>query len=107
MADESVGDLAGLYLGNILYALELAAMTLEHDGKPDAALFYRGIARKLGNFSGRNRVGFGATIRCQQALAGRNRAFPGSSTAGRRLVVIADEARIVRTITDDDAVLAQ
>ena len=63
MADESVGDLAGLYLGNILYALELAAMTLEHDGKPDAALFYRGIARKLAEARGREKSEDGGTGR--------------------------------------------
>jgi hypothetical protein len=38
---------AELYLGNLLYALELAAMSLDHDGKRDDAAFYRGIARKL------------------------------------------------------------
>lgn len=47
MAEETVGSLAELYLGNLLYALELAAMTLESQGKPDDAAFYRGIARKL------------------------------------------------------------
>ena len=31
-AGESVADLAALYLGNILYALELAALSLESDG---------------------------------------------------------------------------
>jgi hypothetical protein len=55
MADESVGALAGLYLGNILYALELAALTLEREGKPDAASFYRGIARKLADARGREK----------------------------------------------------
>ena len=45
--DETVAALAELYLGNILYALELAALTLDGDGKPDHAAFYRGIARKL------------------------------------------------------------
>jgi len=44
---ETVGALSELYLGNILYALELAALTLDGDGKPDHAAFYRGIARKL------------------------------------------------------------
>jgi hypothetical protein len=57
MADESVGDLAGLYLGNILYALELAALTLEREGKSDAAVFYRGIARKLAEARGRETPG--------------------------------------------------
>ncbi|HUQ81260.1 MAG TPA: hypothetical protein VM076_08995 [Gemmatimonadaceae bacterium] len=47
MADETVGAVAELYLGNILYALELAALSLEAQQKPDDAAFYRGIARKL------------------------------------------------------------
>ena len=45
--DESVASVAELYLGNILYAIELAAMSLETQGKPDDAAYYRGIARKL------------------------------------------------------------
>jgi hypothetical protein len=53
MADESVGELAELYLGNLLYALELAAMSLDKDGKADHAAFYRGIARKLAEARGR------------------------------------------------------
>ncbi len=44
---ETVADVANLYLGNILYAIELAALTLEEQGKRDDAAFYRGIARKL------------------------------------------------------------
>ncbi|HEX7024992.1 MAG TPA: hypothetical protein VF187_09260 [Gemmatimonadales bacterium] len=55
MADETVGALAELYLGNILYALELAAMTLDEQGKRDDAAFYRGIARKLAEAHGRRR----------------------------------------------------
>jgi len=50
---ESVGDLAALYLGNILYALELAAIGLEEQQKPTDAAFYRGIARKLAEARGR------------------------------------------------------
>ena len=53
MAEETVGSVAELYLGNLLYALELAAMTLEAQGKPDDAAFYRGIARKLAEAHGR------------------------------------------------------
>ncbi len=49
----SVAETAALYLGNILYALELAAMGLEKDGKTDDAAFYRGIARKLADARGR------------------------------------------------------
>ena len=62
---ETVGGLAELYLGNILYALELAAMALDQQDKlPDAA-FYRGIARKLAQAHGaavaRERSGARAT----------------------------------------------
>lgn len=53
MADETVGGLAELYLGNILYALELAALALEADEKLTDAAFYRGIARKLADARGR------------------------------------------------------
>lgn len=52
MAEESVGALAELYLGNILYALELAALSLEAQDKRDDAAFYRGIARKLAEAHG-------------------------------------------------------
>jgi len=46
-APETVASLAALYLGNILYALEACALSLEQQGKADDAAFYRGIARKL------------------------------------------------------------
>jgi hypothetical protein len=52
-SDETVGELAALYLGNILYAIELAALSLETDGKVDEAAFYRGIGRKLAEARGR------------------------------------------------------
>ena len=52
---ETVGSLAELYLGNILYALELAALSLEAQNKPMDAAFYRGIARKLADAHGRRR----------------------------------------------------
>ena len=55
MPDESVGALAELYLGNILYALELAALALESQGKAEDAAFYRGIARKLAEAHGKTR----------------------------------------------------
>jgi hypothetical protein len=51
--DESVGSVAELYLGNLLYALEVAAMALETEGKAEDAAFYRGIARKLAQARGR------------------------------------------------------
>jgi hypothetical protein len=50
---ETVGGLAQLYLGNILYALELAAMSLDDQSKGTDAAFYRGIARKLAEARGR------------------------------------------------------
>lgn len=52
----SVAQLAELYLGNILYALERAAMSLEVEGKPTDAAFYRGIARKLADARGKAKV---------------------------------------------------
>jgi hypothetical protein len=55
MPDETVGALAELYLGNILYAIELAAHTLEDQGRSDDAAFYRGIARKLAEARGREK----------------------------------------------------
>ena len=54
---ETVGDVAGLYLGNILYALELAAIGLEEQGRPEDAGFYRGIARKRAEARGREAGG--------------------------------------------------
>ena len=52
---ETVASVAELYLGNILYAIELAAVSLEAQGKPADAGFYRGIARKLAEAHGRRR----------------------------------------------------
>jgi hypothetical protein len=54
-ADDTVGAIAELYLGNILYALELAAVALDEQGKRDDAAFYRGIGRKLADAHGRQR----------------------------------------------------
>ena len=51
--EDSVGAVAALYLGNILYAIEVAAMSMEAEGKKDEAAFYRGIARKLAEARGR------------------------------------------------------
>jgi len=53
LADETVAQVAELYLGNILYAIELAAMSLTEQGKADAAEYYRAIARKLAEAHGR------------------------------------------------------
>ena len=53
--EETVASVAGLYLGNILYAIELAALALEEQQKPADAAFYRGIAKKLADARGRER----------------------------------------------------
>jgi hypothetical protein len=51
--EEGVAEIAQLYLGNILYALELAALALDEQKKPADAAFYRGIARKLAEARGK------------------------------------------------------
>ncbi len=53
--DESVGDVATLYLGNLLYAIERCAVSLEEEGRSMDAAFYRGIGRKLADAHGRER----------------------------------------------------
>lgn len=55
MSDETVASVSQLYLGNILYALERAALSLDEEGRRDDASFYRGIARKLAEARGRER----------------------------------------------------
>lgn len=50
---DTVGALAEVYLGNILFALEATALSLEQQGKKDDAAFYRGIARKLAETRGK------------------------------------------------------
>lgn len=50
---DTVGGLAELYLGNILYALEATAMAFDEQGQKENAAFYRGIARKLAEAHGR------------------------------------------------------
>jgi hypothetical protein len=55
-APETVESVSALYLGNILYALERCAIALEEEGKPGDAAFYRGIARKLAQARGREKV---------------------------------------------------
>lgn len=52
-----MGSIAELYLGNLLYALELAALALEEQGKGADAGFYRGIGRKLAEARGREASG--------------------------------------------------
>ena len=55
-ARDTVESLAALYLGNVLYALERCAMDLEAEGRAADAGFYRGIARKLAEARGREKV---------------------------------------------------
>jgi hypothetical protein len=50
---QGVGEIAQLYLGNILYALELAALALDGQNKKADAAFYRGIAKKLAEARGK------------------------------------------------------
>ncbi|NUQ11409.1 MAG: hypothetical protein HUU26_03640 [Gemmatimonadaceae bacterium] len=57
MAPDTVGSIAELYLGNVLYALERCALALEEEGKREDAAFYRGIARKLAEARGRVKQG--------------------------------------------------
>jgi hypothetical protein len=52
---ETVASISQLYLGNILFALESTALTMEQAGKKDDAAFYRGIARKLAEAHGRSK----------------------------------------------------
>lgn len=54
---DSVAQLAELYLGNILYALEATALWLEEQQRADDAAFYRGIARRLAAARGGDRTG--------------------------------------------------
>ncbi len=57
MTDEqSVEAISALYLGNILYALERCAMSLEAEGKSDDAAYYRGIGRILAEARGREKL---------------------------------------------------
>lgn len=49
----TVGGLAELYLGNLLYALERCALSLEAEGKAEDAAFYRGIGRAMADAHGR------------------------------------------------------
>jgi hypothetical protein len=51
--DERFADVARLYVGNILYAIEMAAVSLDEQGRREHAAFYRGLARKLAEAYGR------------------------------------------------------
>ena len=55
-AQRTVGAIAELYLGNILYALEMTALALDEKGKREDAAFYRGIGRELADAHGRTRT---------------------------------------------------
>jgi hypothetical protein len=57
MADqpESVGGIAELYLGNILYALERCALAMAEEGKGSDAQFYRGIGKLLAEAHGKTK----------------------------------------------------
>jgi hypothetical protein len=66
--EQDVGELARLYLGNILYALELASLSLEEQGKEPDAGFYRGLARKLAEAHGASKK---RSTNAQQALEKR------------------------------------
>lgn len=61
MADETppatVAEVAGLYLGNILYALERCALSFDAEDKREEAAFYRGIGRLLAEARGLERQG--------------------------------------------------
>ena len=52
----TAGTVAELYLGNILYAIERCAMSLDEEGKPVDASFYRAIGRKLADAHGASRT---------------------------------------------------
>jgi hypothetical protein len=58
-ADSSTSEtflsVARLYVGNILYAIEMAAVSLDEQGRREDAAFYRGLARKLAEAYGRER----------------------------------------------------
>lgn len=54
-ATQPVGAIAELYLGNILYALERCAMSLDLEDKPVDGAFYRAIGRKLADAHGKAR----------------------------------------------------
>jgi len=50
---ETVGGLAELYLGNILYALERCALAMAEEGRGADAKFYRGIGKLLADAHGK------------------------------------------------------
>ena len=59
-AQESFADVARLYVGNILYAIEMVAVSLDEQGRREDAAWYRGLARKLAEAYGREKGTAGA-----------------------------------------------
>ena len=55
-AAESFPDVARLYIGNILYAIEITALSLDEQGRREDAAWYRGLARKLAESYGREKA---------------------------------------------------
>ena len=55
MPEETVAEVAELYLGNLLYAIERCAVSLDAEEKPLDAAFYRGLGRKLADAHGRTK----------------------------------------------------
>lgn len=58
---ETVGGLAELYLGNILYALERCALAMAEEGRSADAKFYRGIGKLLAEAHGKAKQESGPT----------------------------------------------
>jgi hypothetical protein len=54
-AHESFADVARLYVGNILYAIEMVAVSLDEQGRREDAAWYRGLGRKLAEAYGREK----------------------------------------------------
>ena len=48
----TVAEIADVYLGNLLYALERCAMALAADGNAEGAAWYRALARALAEARG-------------------------------------------------------
>jgi len=53
---ESFPDVARLYVGNILYAIEITALSLDEQGRREDAAWYRGLGRKLAEAYGREKA---------------------------------------------------
>ena len=52
---ESFADVARLYVGNILFAIEMVAVSLDEQGRREDAAWYRGLGRKLAEAYGREK----------------------------------------------------